>query len=179
MVTQSIMTTIIICVNFKKQIITLKLIAPIAKCNNDDDDSKESFFCQDTFLDEIDLTNIDLGNKEKKSLYLLFKDSLASAKYRVDSMEAQPSSSTDAQPSSMEVPSSSMEDQPSSSMDAHPSCMDPLLMPIDIKYKINRWIKNTNAQHCVVDMTEVTQYEFRQYRNFINDNFSLFPMLHS
>lgn len=142
------MTTLIICVNFKIGTIKIKSVVPIGSFHDDSEGSgsSESFFCQDTLLEEIDLRTIHISARRHeywKGLSVSIIDTLTSQ-----------------QPSQL----------------CHKIA---LIHPTVLKHRIDKWIRHTNAEHCVVDMTEVNHSEFKQYSNFITDNFSSFSMLHS
>ena len=134
-----LMKTIIIYVNFKTRQIIIKLITNVSSTVH-----FKPFMCQDTILETIDLSHVNLMNETTTSLHQLY--TLA--------MHGTPAQIT-----------------------------QPLLSvcTIDVKHVINKWITNINinTRQCVIDLTDVSHYEFKQYRNFIQNNFANFVMLHS
>ena len=132
------MKTIIIYVNFKTQKLIIKLIVNIGSpCHF------KTFICQETILETIDLTRVDLMDEPIPSLYQQYTCAMATHQ---DRQLTQPLVS---------------------------------LYAVDVKHIIKKWIDRINTNECIIDLTDVSQYEFKHYRIFIKTNFSTFAMLHS
>lgn len=50
---------------------------------------------------------------------------------------------------------------------------------INIEYKIKKWMKDTNADECIIDLTDITIYQKKKYNNFITSTFSSYRLLYS
>ena len=146
------MKTIIIYVNFKKDELTIKYVAQIHK----------SFF-QETILEQVDLSTLDLVQKQRQLSSHAFISTMTDDEHNyLTAFDCQPRFNNNSTGSlSASLPSSMTSVQ------------------IDLKYKIKRWIDKTSANECVIDLTDVSHYEFKIYRNFIKENFSSFTLLHS